>query len=66
MKIMVLQQDKGEPTVTGRVPDETPPLAGAVVTRSKTKQINYNKQNQATTTIPSKMIETSSSTRRRN
>ncbi|MCY7361464.1 MAG: Ty3/Gypsy family RNase HI domain-containing protein, partial [Ignavibacteria bacterium] len=59
----IAKRDKGEPPVIGRVPDETPPLAGAVVTRSKAKQLQL-KQGQDTTTItPStKKTETSSST----
>jgi hypothetical protein len=45
----IAKRNKGEPTVTGRVPDETPPLAGAIVTRSKAKQLQL-KQDQNSTT----------------
>ncbi|CAF2678618.1 unnamed protein product [Rotaria sp. Silwood2] len=45
------KRNKGEPTVMVRVPDEIPPLAGAIVTRSKAKQLQL-KQDQNSTTTP--------------
>ncbi|CAF5161125.1 unnamed protein product, partial [Rotaria sp. Silwood1] len=47
----IVKRDKGEPTVMGRVPDDTTPLAGAVMTRSKVKQLQL-KQDQ-NSTLPS-------------
>jgi hypothetical protein len=45
------KRGKREPTVMGRVPDVTPPLVGAVMTRSRTKQLQL-KQDQNSTTTP--------------
>ncbi|CAF1491990.1 unnamed protein product, partial [Rotaria sordida] len=47
----IAKRDKREPTVMDRVPDEIPPLAGAIVTRSKAKQLQLQ-QDQNSTTIP--------------
>ncbi|CAF4130590.1 unnamed protein product, partial [Rotaria sordida] len=47
----IAKRDTREPTVMGRVPDEIPPLAGAIVTRSKAKQLQLQ-QDQNSTTIP--------------
>jgi hypothetical protein len=47
----IAKRGKGEPTVKERVPDETPPLVGVVVTRSKAKQLQV-KQDQNSTSIP--------------
>ncbi|CAF1383777.1 unnamed protein product [Rotaria sp. Silwood1] len=44
----IAKRDKGEPTVMSRVPDDTTPLAGAVTTRSKMKQLQL-KQDQNST-----------------
>jgi transposase InsO family protein len=46
----IAKRDGGEPTVRGRVPDETPPLAGAVITRSKAKQSELKQDQNSTTT----------------
>ncbi|CAF1632626.1 unnamed protein product [Rotaria sordida] len=47
----IAKRDKRELTVMGRVPDEVPPLAGAIITRSKAKQLKL-KQDQDSTTTP--------------
>src|SRR5215813_4134306 len=47
----IAKRDKRELTAMGRVPDETPPLAGTIVTRSRAKQLQL-KQDQNSTTIP--------------
>ncbi|CAF4226909.1 unnamed protein product [Rotaria sp. Silwood2] len=46
----IAKRDKREPTVMGRVPDEIPPLAGAIVTRSKAKQLQLKPDQNSTTT----------------
>ena len=48
--------------MVGRVPDETPPLAGAVVTRSKAKKLQLTQGQNSTTIVPSKKNEIPSST----
>ncbi|CAF1982567.1 unnamed protein product [Rotaria magnacalcarata] len=47
----IVQRNKAEPTVRGYVPDEIPPIVGAIVTRSKTKQVQ-SERNQNSTTTP--------------
>ncbi|CAF4501186.1 unnamed protein product, partial [Rotaria magnacalcarata] len=47
----IVKRIKGEPTVRGCVPDEIPPLVGAIVTRSKTKQLQSERNQNSTTTL---------------
>ena len=47
----IAKRNEWEPIVMSRVPDETPPLAGAIVTRSKAKQFQFE-QDQTSTTTP--------------
>jgi hypothetical protein len=58
----IVRRDEGEPTIIGRVPDGNPPLAGAVVTRSKAKKSQLTHDQHPTTIIPSKKHEIPSST----
>ena len=58
----IARHDKGEPTVESRVPDEIPPLAGAVVTRSRAKQLQSKQDQDTTIIIPLERIEKPSST----
>ncbi|CAF4238254.1 unnamed protein product, partial [Adineta steineri] len=57
----IAEQDKGEPTVIECVPDETPPLAGAI-TRSETKKLRLEQDKNTTTITPSQKNVTPSST----
>ncbi|CAF2040851.1 unnamed protein product [Rotaria magnacalcarata] len=46
----IVNRAKGEPTVRGCVSDAIPPLVGAIVTRSKTKQLQSDRNQNSTTT----------------
>ncbi|CAF4400204.1 unnamed protein product, partial [Rotaria magnacalcarata] len=46
----IVQHNKREPTVRGCVPDAIPPLTGAIVTKSKTKQLQLERNQNSTTT----------------
>ena len=56
------KRDKRELTGKGRVPDETPPSAGIMVTRSKTKELQSKPDQNTTTVIPSQKNKAPSST----
>lgn len=58
----IARWDRGEPTGIGRVPDLIPPLAGAVVTRSKAKALQSRQDQNTKTITPTKKNITPSST----
>lgn len=59
----IAKRNRGEP-IDGRcVPDATPPLAGAVMTRSKAKALKSEQDQNTTTTTPSKAAEAPSTTK---
>ena len=58
----IAKQNEREPTDTDDVPDETPPLDGAVVTRSKAKQLQLEQNQDIIAITPPENDETQSPT----
>ena len=58
----IAMRDNGELSSTRCVPEETPPLVGAVVTRSKAKQLQVKQDQDMSVIIPLERIEKPSST----
>lgn len=56
----IAMRDNGELSPTRCVPEETPPLVGAVVTRSKARELELQQIQNTTTNTPSKAKGTSS------